>query len=55
LMLVIAYYGIVTPTALIKKIFGASPLPLTPDPSVTTYWREREEPAQPKGRFIKRY
>ena len=54
-MLTLAYYLVVTPSALIKRIFGGRPLPVQPDKNATTYWVDREEPLQPKDRFIKRY
>ena len=55
LMLAIAYYAVITPAALLKRIFGGRPLPLSPDPDASTYWVSREEPAQPKERFYKRF
>jgi len=55
LMLAVAYYLVITPAALLKRIFGGRPLPVRPDKKATTYWVEREEPVQPKERFSKRY
>ena len=55
LMMAIAYYVVITPAALIKRLFGGRPLPLSPDPDASTYWVSREEPAQPKERFHKRF
>jgi hypothetical protein len=55
LMLAIAYYVVITPAALLKRLFGGRPLPLSPDPDASTYWVSREEPAQPKERFYKRF
>ena len=55
IILTIAYYGIITPAAFLKRIFGGSPLPVKPDPDRDTYWVARSEPAQDKDRFIKRY
>ena len=54
-MLTLAYYFVITPTALIKRLFGGPPLPLKPDKNASTYWVTRTEPAQPRERFIKRY
>lgn len=54
-VLTLAYYLVITPSALIKRIFGGRPLPIRPDKNATTYWVDREEPLQPKDRFIKRY
>ena len=55
LMLTLAYYLVITPSALIKCLFGGRPLPFKPDKNVTSYWVARDEPVQPKERFIKRY
>ena len=55
LMLTLAYYFVITPAALIKRVFGGRPLPLKPDKNASSYWVPREEPAQPKERFPKRF
>ncbi len=55
LMLTFAYYLVITPSALIKRLFGGRPLPVKPDKNITSYWVARSEPVQPKERFIKRY
>jgi hypothetical protein len=55
LILTLAYYLVITPTALIKRLFGGRPLPLKPDKKATSYWVPRTEPAQPKERFLKRF
>ena len=55
LTLALAYYLVITPFGLVKRLFGDRPLPLKPDPSVSSYWVPRSEPAQPKEGFIKRY
>jgi len=55
LMLTLLFYFVITPTALLKRIFGGNPLPLKPDPDAQTYWVTRPEPAQPKERFPKRF
>ena len=55
LILTLAYYLVITPSALIKRIFGGRPLPVMPDRETSSYWVDRAEPAQPKERFIKRY
>jgi hypothetical protein len=54
-ILTVAYYIIVTPTALVKRMLGGRPLPTAPNKNATTYWVSRPEPAQPKKRFVKRY
>ncbi|MGD8366909.1 MAG: hypothetical protein PVG78_04645 [Desulfobacterales bacterium] len=55
LVLTLAYFLVITPAALIKRIFGGRPLPLRPDPKRESYWLDRSEPAQPAERFPKRY
>jgi hypothetical protein len=55
MILVLAYYLALTPTALCKRLFGGKPLPVSPDRGAATYWVPRSEPAQPKERFKKRY
>jgi hypothetical protein len=55
MILTLAYYLVITPAALIKRIFGGRPLPLKPDKNASSYWVTREEPAQPRERFLKRF
>ena len=55
LLLSLAFFFVITPTAWIKRVFGGTPLPTKPDPHAETYWIKRSEPVQPKERFIKRY
>jgi len=55
LILSLAYYLVITPSALIKRLFGGAPLPVKPDKESSSYWVTRAEPAQPKERYIKRY
>ena len=55
IILALAYYLVITPTAWIKRVFGGRPLPTRPDEGASSYWVTRPELAQPKERFIKRY
>ena len=55
LILAIAYYVVITPAALIKRLFGGAPLPIKLDKKGSSYWVNRNEPAQPKERFLKRF
>jgi hypothetical protein len=55
IILTLAYYLVITPAALIKRVFGGRPLPISPDKNASSYWVARAEPAQPKERFLKRY
>ena len=55
IILTLAYYLVVTPAAVIKRIFGGAPLPTKPDRNCPSYWVTREESAQPRERFFKRF
>ena len=55
LILTLAYYLVITPAALIKRIFGGTPLPIKPDKNVSSYWVSRKEAAQSKEQFLKRF
>ena len=55
LVLILAYYLVITPTALIKRVLGGPPLPTKPNKNALSYWVNRTEAAQPKQRFLKRY
>jgi len=55
LILALLYYLVITPSALIKRLFGGPPIPLKPDKNASSYWVTRTEAAQPKERFLKRY
>jgi len=55
LALALAYYLVITPSGLLKRVFGGRPIPVKPDKEGTSYWIDRNEPAQPKERFIKRF
>ena len=55
LVLALAYYLVITPSGLIKRLFGGRPLPMKPNKKASSYWVTRPEPAQPRERFIKRY
>ena len=54
-ILTLAYYLVITPFALLKRLFGGRPLPFKPDRDRPSYWVERPESAQPRERFSKRY
>jgi len=55
IILTLAYYLVITPSALVKRVFGGRPIPIRPDENMDSYWVPRDEPSQPKERFIKRY
>lgn len=54
-LLTLVFYAVITPLGLLKRLFGGDPIPMQPDRSCESYWVEREEPAQPRERFLKRY
>lgn len=55
LILTITFYIVLTPTALIKRLFGGALLNLKPDDNLSSYWVPKSEPAQSRERFLKRY
>jgi hypothetical protein len=55
LILTLAYYLVITPSALLKQLFGGRPLPLKPDKTASSHWVGRSEPIQSRERFLKRY
>jgi hypothetical protein len=55
IMLTIAYYLVITPSAWIKRCLGGRPIPMSLDRNVSSYWVSKAEPAQPKERFKKRF
>jgi hypothetical protein len=55
MILILAYYLVITPTALLKRLFGGRPIPLEFDRGASSYWVPRSEHAQPRERFEKRY
>ncbi len=55
LILTFAYYLVITPAALLKRIFGGIPLPIKPDKNVSSYWVTRKEAVQSKEQFFKRF
>ena len=55
LVLTLAYFLVITPSAWLKRLFGGRPLPVRPDPKASSYWVDREEAAQPRERFLKRF
>lgn len=54
-ILILLYYLVITPSAMIKRMLGGRPLPIRPDKNIQSYWVDRTEPSQPKERFSKRF
>lgn len=55
IFMTIAYFVVITPAGLLKRVISGRPLPLKPDKNCSSYWVDREEPVQPKERFSKRF
>lgn len=55
IVLTLAYYLVITPSALLKRIFGGKPISCRIDRDASSYWVAREEPVQTKERFHKRF
>jgi len=55
LILTSAYYLVITPAAIIIRLFGGTPLPIKPDRNVSSYWVNRKDAVQPKEQFLKRF
>jgi len=55
ILLVVTYYILITPAALLRRIIAGPPLSDRIDPKVKTYWKPRSEGMQPVQRFLKRY
>ncbi len=55
LILALAYYLVMTPSAWAKRLIGGRPIRLKPDKGAASYWVARDEPVQPRERFLKRY
>lgn len=54
-ILTLAYFIAITPTAFLKKLISGAPISGKPDREAPSYWVPRTEPAQPKERFYKRF
>lgn len=52
-VLAILFYGVVTPTGLIMRLFGRDPMRRRRDPGVESYWINREPPG-PEPESLKR-
>jgi hypothetical protein len=50
-VLLVTYYGILMPVALIMRMFRYDPLDRRLDPKAPTYWVEHEQPADPAAYF----
>lgn len=56
IILALAYYLVITPAGLLKRLFSGRPLPLKPDKNVLSYWRDHSKlTVNYKERFEKRY
>ena len=54
-LLTLAYYLVITPFGLVKRLLGDRLLAVKRDRQLPSYWVDRPEAAQPRERFTKRY
>ncbi len=54
-ILSLAYYLVITPFGLVRRLLKGPILPQRPDKKADTYWVTRPRPLQEKEQFIKRY
>ena len=54
-VLTILFYGVLTPTTLLARVFGKKFLDLRPDPSRNSYWEIRSEKIAPKDSYEKQF
>jgi hypothetical protein len=45
IVLSIMFFCVITPSAMVFRLFGYDPLHLKPDPHLKSYWQERSEPS----------
>lgn len=54
-LLAVLFYAMLTPIALIRRLLGRGPMPMSPDPKASTYWITRgkkfEDPASFDNQF----
>ncbi len=54
-LLAALFYAVLTPIALIRRLLGRGPMPMSPDPKASTYWITRgkkfEDPASFDNQF----
>ena len=55
IFLTLAWFLVITPIALLKRVISGGPFPLRPDKDAQTYWIARSEPVQPRERYPKRF
>ena len=51
----VVYFGVVTPTGLLMRLFGKDPLRLKRDPAAQTYWIDRDPPGPPKDSMANQF
>lgn len=51
LVLLVLYFGVVTPMALLMRVFGYDPMKRKRDPETSTYWAERDRETDPTRYF----
>lgn len=51
----VVYFGVVTPTGLLMRLFGKDPLRLKRDPAAQTYWIDRDPPGPPRDSMANQF
>ncbi|MAG57511.1 MAG: hypothetical protein CMJ83_14560 [Planctomycetes bacterium] len=51
ILMVVLFFGVVTPVALIFKLLGKDPMNRRLDPDASTYWTTRDEPRSTESYF----
>ncbi len=54
LVLVVIYYGVVTPIGIVLRLVGYEPVKRRHDPTKTTYWLEHRAGVEP-SRYLRQY
>ena len=52
ILVTLIFYLVITPAALVLRLFGHDALHLRPAPSADTYWIAREAPRDPRSYFL---
>lgn len=55
IVMTFTFFLVITPSGLLKRVFGGTPIRVDPDKSVKSYWVDRNEPLQEKDGFYKRF
>ena len=54
-VMAVVYFGVVTPTGLLMRLFGKDPLRLKRDPAAETYWMDRVPPGPARDSMVNQF